>query len=214
MYSPMTACRSYNLLSLLLLCSIPLATGCGSSISFPPVDPQAATDAAFAALDKNGDGMLDTEELLGSPALLAEIGEYDANGDKQISKEELLNRIVQMYERKIAFTPADCVVTLDGKPLEGATVKYVPEAYLGEGTTSPAEGVTNSEGFADLSMAQELLPKEANGRPLMRVGLYRVEITHPSENIPAKYNTETTLGFELHPARHYGPHGKFEMVSK
>ena len=31
----------------------------------------------------------------------------------------------------------------------------------------------------------------------MQPGLYRVEITHPTVTLPAKYNTETTLGREV-----------------
>jgi len=210
----MTTSRMYRLLSYLVLCSLPLVTGCGSQLSMPPVDPQAATEAAFKLYDADGDGLLDAEEMLGSPALAAELGEYDTDGDKKISKKEMLDRIIQMYERNIAYTKADCIVTLDGKQLSGATVRYIPESYLGEGTTHPAEGTTDTSGFANLSMAAELLPEDAGGRALMQVGLYRVEITHPTKSIPAKYNTETTLGFELHPARHYGPHGKFDLVSK
>ena len=47
----------------------------------------------------------------------------------------------------------------------------------------------------------------------MRVGIYRVEITHPTKKIPAKYNTETELGFEFHQTNHVQP-PTFNLVSK
>jgi hypothetical protein len=31
---------------------------------------------------------------------------------------------------------------------------------------------------------------------VIQPGLYRVEITHPTVNVPAKYNSESTLGIE------------------
>ena len=46
-------------------------------------------------------------------------------------------------------------------------------------------------------MAAEDRPRNAPNIPLMQPGLYHVEITHPSTKIPAKYNTQTTLGIEI-----------------
>jgi hypothetical protein len=55
-------------------------------------------------------------------------------------------------------------------------------------------------------MAAEDRPKNAPNMPLVQPGIYRVEITHPSVKIPAKYNTETTLGIEITSASP-GPEG-------
>jgi hypothetical protein len=47
-------------------------------------------------------------------------------------------------------------------------------------------------------MEDEHRPKNApHVTGLIRPGLYRVEITHPSIPVPARYNTETTLGAEV-----------------
>ena len=170
----MTRCRSISWMKYSLLCLTPLVVGCGDSFSVPAVDPAAAVDAAFAQNDKNGDGNLDEEELAGTPGLLAERGEYDMSGDKAISKQEMLDRLSLMYERNVPFSQANATVTLDGKPLEGATVRYIPESYLGEGTTLTAEGMTDESGIAALSIPADKLPEDANGRPLMQPGLYRV----------------------------------------
>jgi hypothetical protein len=50
-----------------------------------------------------------------------------------------------------------------------------------------------------MSHADEDLPKSANGRPIAGVkgGTYKVQVTHPSRKIPAKYNTATELGEEI-----------------
>ena len=42
-------------------------------------------------------------------------------------------------------------------------------------------------------------------------GTYRVEITHPTINIPAKYNTATTLGYETERGN---PSTSFELKSR
>jgi hypothetical protein len=41
-----------------------------------------------------------------------------------------------------------------------------------------------------------------------------VEITHPTKKIPAKYNTSTQLGFEVHPDSHGGSHAVFDLKAK
>ena len=64
-----------------------------------------------------------------------------------------------------------------------------------------------------MGIAPEELPKELRRHSLMRVGIYRVEITHPTKKIPPKYNTETELGFEFHQTNHVQP-PTFNLVSK
>jgi hypothetical protein len=40
---------------------------------------------------------------------------------------------------------------------------------------------------------------EGEDNPGAPIGMFRVEITSPDVKIPAKYNTETTLGVEVSP---------------
>ena len=80
----------------------------------------------------------------------------------------------------------------NGKPLAGAEVKFVPETFLGDDIKT-ASGKTNQAGMARLSVATT----SRADPPGVAFGLYRVEITKPGDNIPAKYNTETTLGQEV-----------------
>lgn len=196
-----------------LVCGATLSStvGCGGVKSYM-VDPVAASTAAIEQYDKNGDGLLDETELRSCPALLGALRAYDESNDKKLSGEEIAAQIKDMYERGSGMTAVDCTVTLDGSPLSGATVRFIPEKFLGE-EIKPAEGVTNSSGYASMGIAPEELPKELRRHNMMRVGIYRVEITHPTRKIPAKYNTESELGFEFHETNHFQP-PEFELTSK
>jgi hypothetical protein len=88
-------------------------------------------------------------------------------------------------------------VTLDGRPLEEAEVKLDPEPFLGD-AVKPASGVTRSDG-AILKIDPALLPEEDRYLRGVQPGLYKVRITHPSQKIPPRYNTATTLGQEIVP---------------
>ena len=53
-----------------------------------------------------------------------------------------------------------------------------------------------AEHFLASSSGRALIQHESSGPDagLLRPGIYRVEITHPSESIDAKFNSQTTLG--------------------
>jgi hypothetical protein len=126
------------------------------------------------------------------------VGKYDSDGDGKVSREEIRARFQTWGNQKLAFMGASFVVQLDGQPLDGATVNFVPEPYLGE-NVKPASGMTGPTGLARLQHADEFLPKTANGRVIPGVfgGTYKIEVTHPSRTIPAKYNTATEIGEEI-----------------
>ena len=98
------------------------------------------------------------------------------------------------------------------EPRFPADGRFIPESFLGP-EIKEANGVTNSTGTAALGISPEELPKELRRHNLMRVGIYRVEITHPTKKIPPKYNTETELGFEFHQTNHIQS-PTFNLVSK
>ena len=58
----------------------------------------------------------------------------------------------------------------------------------------PGDGVTNHRGIA-----KPVTIDAPPGLPGIEFGLYRVEITHDSLKIPARYNSNSELGFELSP---------------
>ena len=74
----------------------------------------------------------------------------------------------------------------------GATVTFDPEEFLGA-SFQPCSGVTDDRGEVFISRPGSQIPG-------IYLGFYRVRITKEKANgdemIPAKYNTETTLGFE------------------
>jgi hypothetical protein len=197
----------------LIGCAVALVAmiGCGG-IDLNVVDPAAASASAIEQYDKDGDGLLDKTELKECQALLKEFNVYDESGDEKLSAVEIEAQLKEMYRTGAGMTQVNCSVTLDGQPLSGATVKFVPEAFLGD-KVPPAEGVTNSSGGASMGIAPEELPKELRRHSLMRVGIYRVEITHPTKKIPPKYNTESQLGFEFHSVGHLRS-PEFHLLSK
>jgi hypothetical protein len=166
----------------------------------PTLDPAAIASGAMAAYDTNSDGSVAGEELEKAASITdhAEltVKMIDKNGDGQISKEEVQNRVQEWIDSKVGILSFHCLVKLDGKPLEGATVKYVPESFMG-GAVEEATGTTDETGAAVLAIAQEKLPSHLKGINGMRSGFYKVQITHPTTSIPAKYNTETILGHEV-----------------
>jgi EF hand domain-containing protein len=174
-----------------------LLVGCGCSsvtMELPKWDPATATDRALSEHDSNHDGKLSREELKKCPGLSSAIADFDQDGDGSISGDELKSVLQGMKDDEAALVEVACVVTHNNKPLEGATVKFVPESFLGE-AFEPATGVTARNGTAYPSVAEEKLPEEYRGRIQgVHVGVYRVEVTHPNVAVPAKFNTQSGVG--------------------
>jgi hypothetical protein len=78
------------------------------------------------------------------------------------------------------------------QPVGRADVKFVPEKFLGEAIQT-AMGKTDQNGVAMISVSATG-PSDVPG---VAPGLYRVEITKAGANIPAKYNTASTLSQEV-----------------
>jgi hypothetical protein len=209
----MTNSYSFCQRGIAVACVIALvaSVGCGGVKEYR-VDPVAASKAAMEQYDKNGDGLLDETELKACPALRRELRAYDESKDKKLSADEIGAQIQDMYGQGPGMIALGCTVSLDGTALSGATVRFIPEPFLGP-EIKEASGMTNATGTASLGIAAEELPKELRRHNLMRVGIYRVEITHPTKKIPAKYNTATELGFEFHQTNHVQS-PTFNLVSK
>jgi hypothetical protein len=174
-----------------------LLVGCSSGkkdATIPKFDPAAATTAALAEFDANGDGKFSAEELKKSPGLGAASGAFDSDGDGSLSADELKTGLQQFHGEGASLITLSCQVTHNGGPLEGATVTLVPEHFMGE-ALKPAAGVTSGSGGAALSVADEEIPVEFRGRfQGAHCGIFRVVVTHPTVKVPAKYNTQTEIG--------------------
>jgi hypothetical protein len=165
-----------------------------SGVYAPEWDATAAAERALSEYDSNGDHKLSRDELKSCPGLLSALKRFDADGDSAISASELTATLKEIREQQGALVEVTCSVTRGGKPLEGATVTFVPEAFMGPGF-KPESGVSGSDGTAFPTVAEEELPKELRGRVHgVHCGVFRVTVTHPHVDIPSKYNTQTKIG--------------------
>jgi hypothetical protein len=166
-------------------------TGCGTSAPSRVVaetPDSSAPSKAMELYDANHDGVLDAKELEKVPGLKAYV---DRTKSGKISADQIAARIKEWADSKAGRVSVAVRITHNGKPLPGAKVAAVPEKFLG-GTIPAGEGVTSSQGMTSLASPYAKDPSVRGMAP----GFYRVEITKEGEKIPAKYNTETTLGIE------------------
>jgi hypothetical protein len=179
-----------------------IALGCsgGTTRVLPPsIDAANAGSQAIELYDKDGDGLVAGDELDAAPSLQAAMATLDADKDGKVSAEEVTRRVEAWQATRGGVTSVLVYVTLDGRPLSGATVTFEPESFLGQEIRT-AVGVTNQEGIAAPMIPKENRP--ANMPPGMQLGLYKVRIskqTGGAETLPARYNAETTLGQQVAP---------------
>ena len=180
-----------------------LQSGCGTGPArVKPVEihPSRAAAAAIDQYDTNGDDMLSDEELAAVPGMRKWKSLYDTDGDGQVARSEIRERLNLWNRQKLGFRTLRAAVTLDGRPLVGADVRLIPEIYLGP-HVKPAAGVTNENGYATLSMAEEDIPDSLkSGSGIVRGvtgGTYRIQVTHPRIDLPGIYQNNSVLGDEI-----------------
>jgi hypothetical protein len=182
----------------LALAGLAISMGCSGKAPrvYPPsISASAAGAAAIEMFDANKDGKLTGEELDKCPGLKAALARVDPGG-KGVTAEMIAARIRSWQEMKIGRLPVGCTVFRNGKPLEGAEVKFVPEKFLGldDNPKWIATGKTDKIGAVSISVPTSGDRFDPPGVP---PGFYRIEITKPGLDIPAKYNTQTVLGEEI-----------------
>jgi hypothetical protein len=145
--------------------------------------------------DTNKDGKIAGTELDKSPGLLASLKVMGTDKEKGVTSEHIVQRSEKWIESKIGRMNVNCKIFHNNQPLVGATVKFVPEPFLADALTESPTGNTSDTGMATISLPTTPGP---DGDPVgMSPGIYRIEITKSGENIPAQYNTATTLGQEI-----------------
>ena len=188
------ACN-YRVFLCTVVCVVAVVSlGCSGKparVHAPSIDATAAGAAAMEQYDTNKDGKVAGAELQAAPSLMAAIINLDKDGDKAVSAEEVTGRILAWQESKTGLTPVTCTITFRGQPLAGAKVVFEPEKFLGENIKA-CEGTTNQRGMASLS-----IPNSERKLPGGAPGLYLIRITSQNVQIPAHYNTQTTLGAEV-----------------
>jgi hypothetical protein len=172
-----------------------LAAGCssGSGAGTVQVSPRDAADQALGEYDANKDGALDAKELEACPGMLAALKRIDKDGDGRLTADEIADRLT-MFQGQGMQADAAVEVTLDGRPLNGATVTLVPETFMGPGV-KPASTVTDEMGTG-------YFKTEGSEYVQVALGYYRVQVSKKvqgKEVVPAKYNTKTVLGQEVSP---------------
>ena len=191
-------------------------SGCQSGVrraDVPDVSPSAAAAAAVEQYDADGNGELSHDELAACPGILSVVAKYDKDNDGQVTADEIAARIQYWRDAKVAILSLPCIVTLDGAPLAGAEMKFVPERYLGE-SVLPASGTTDERGYAEVAIAADALPADMKGIHGVHCGTYKIQITHPTQQIPAKYNTATVLGHETSLDNHVLSPKQFALTSR
>ena len=198
--------------------ALSLLPGCGrrEGLIPPTYSPDESAKQALAEYDANHDGYLDAKEVERCPALKYRFETLDQNGDHRLSVQEIAAWIQVYADSEIALKSILCSVQLDGRPLQGATVTYVPEKFMGS-SIKPASGVSDERGSVSLTVPGEKLSG-------VQPGFYRVQISKKSatgkEIIPARYNQESILGAEIFPRKlrtlrlEEEEAGKFRLTSK
>lgn len=195
---------------ILVVCASLIFGGCSSSA--PPeaaslkVDPEAAAAEAIRIYDANGNGVLEELELGKCPAIKNALDRYDKDGNHQISQEEISQRLKSLFSSSVGLLELQCAITRSGRPLSGATVRFIPEPFLGAGLQT-ATATTDDDGLASPKIPTDQLPDRLRNAPLMQVGLYRVEVEHPS--LPTDQAKQ--LGFEIDPTRRGGTNVRFDL---
>jgi hypothetical protein len=169
------------------------------------VNPATAAREAIIEYDRNGNGELSKDEWSTSPELAAVEKRYDANSDGVLEAGEIRAGVEEWRQNAVGPRQVPFTVSLNDLPLPGALVRLVPATFFGSHLKG-ASSETSPSGGGLLTMAPDDMPQGAPKLALVQPGLYRVEITHPSRKLPAKYNTETTLGIEI-TSSNPGPQG-------
>lgn len=174
-----------------------LLAGCSSGPpSVAPISYSSRTAAdAVAEFDANKDGKLDAGELKVCPALAGSLKEIDGNGDDMIDGDELRARVELYGSGGVSIRNVPVRIFRQGKGVANVTVTLEPEKFMG-GAIKPASGVTNATGDVNPAAADEAFPG-------VQVGCYKVVLSQKdakgAETLPARFNTETTLGVEVAP---------------
>jgi len=160
-----------------------IAGGCAKSAvsQLRTGTPAEAAAKVLELYDSNKDGKLAPDELKASPALAAGVSKIDKNRDGSIDAAEMQARF-ERHDQMADLVAFDVEVSANRRPLEGATVTFIPEPFMGEGKQSYV-GVTSSTGAANLEGQQLELPA-------LPTGYYTVHIVHPPSQTDVKRGTE------------------------
>ena len=151
--------------------------------------------------DKDGDGTISGKELDNCPGIKDALEYCDINHDGKITAAAIAARIHEWQESKVGTAATIVRVQLDGAPLEGATVTFDPEPFLGPNVAA-ASAQTATNGAASMTIPADGNHPQGERKSGVHYGIYKVRISKPvggKESLPARYNTNTVLGVEIGP---------------
>lgn len=185
--------RFYPILSTLFLSTVAGCLGSPPAPEMPSFNAAGSAQAALDQLDSNKDGKLDDKELAKSPGLGAAAAELDTNKDKSLDLAELTARMQSYVDGNVARRMFSAQLQQGGIAVPGAEVRFVPEAFM---LGSILEGVGKSDAGGVVSIS---IPNA--DPPGISVGFYKIHVSKKDasgkETLPAKFNSETTLGMEV-----------------
>jgi hypothetical protein len=157
------------------------------------MDPEDAANQALLEYDADKDGAVAGPELDKCPGLKDGLARMDTNRDRRLTADEIAARLRQFQADRAGLLYLPANVMLDGKPLANAVVTLVPEKFMGPGIL-PAQSKTSVGGSCEFQI-------EGKQYPGVHPGVFRIEVSKPDasgrETLPARYNTQTTLGVEV-----------------
>lgn len=194
--------RNFYQVTATLAAATLLSWGCGfrpARVPVAQIDYGHAAVKAIESYDRDTNGSIESAEAEGVPALKAAFKSIDANSDSVVTREEIADYLQGMQRKRVAMVRWTLRLQLDGKPLEGATVKFEPAGFLLPGVL-PADGVTDNRGIVTLSVPEEHRPSP-NTR-VIHCGLYNVYVSKVEagrETLPEDYASGSVLGVEVRP---------------
>jgi hypothetical protein len=169
-----------------------LLVGCSTRparVPAPRINPAKIVDAVFEKADADRDSRLRASEQQTVPSIAMAADRLDTAGDGNVTREELVAWLEAVRDSRVAVTSLEVMVTQRGRPLAAATVRLVPEPFMGA-EVKAAEGLTDASGVAAVTIPDAKYPG-------VNCGLYRVEITgagNDGKPLPEGENKATRLG--------------------
>jgi hypothetical protein len=123
----------------------------------------------------------------------AAVHQIDPSGNQGVTAETIAARIRVWKDSRLGALALRCRVLHNGHPLPDAEVKFEPETFLAPNVRTTIEK-TGKDGVAAFT---KLNSSQGSAATALGPGFYRIEITKRGVDIPAQYNTKTTLGLEI-----------------
>jgi hypothetical protein len=178
-------------------------TACSSGpkrVTQPTVDASSAGNAAIELYDADQNGTISGAELDKVPAFKSALAQLDSNHDGGVSADEVTAAILHWQEIPIGVMSMGFKLTFDGALVEGATVTFEPEEFMGS-EVKAGIGTTDMFGMGGPTVPIEQR-QDPTTPPGIQMGFYKVKVSklvNGKETIPAKYNEQTILGQHVVP---------------